>query len=154
MDATLTFGEYMRRLRRAHQWNLNFLSGETGISPTQLSRLENDSAPPSVESVALLAQALDGDLKAMLQMADCLPAFILDRISSQAQPAANSVPSLEDEPIPGLDHQIVPSLKEIYDLDDVDSGPLALAIDGLASLNNAQRKVLIDLISSFSSFGT
>ena len=119
MDATLTFGEYMRRLRRAHQWNLNFLSGETGISPTQLS-----------------------------------PAFILDRISSQAQPAANSVPSLEDEPIPGLDHQIVPTLKEIYYLDDVDSGPLALAIDDLARLNNAQRKVLIDLISSLSSFGT
>ena len=48
----------------------------------------------------------------------------------------------------------MPTLKEIYYLDDVDSGPLALAIDDLARLNNAQRKVLIDLISSLSSFGT
>jgi len=42
MDAQLTFGEYMRRLRRERKWNLNTLSEHCELSYTHLSRLEND----------------------------------------------------------------------------------------------------------------
>ena len=66
MEVQLTFGKYIRRLRRQRKWNLNTLSEQCKLSYTHLSRLENDSVLPTAESVARLAQALDGDLKAML----------------------------------------------------------------------------------------
>jgi len=80
METQLTFGEQMRRLRRDKNWNLQRLSVETGLSYTHLSRVENDSTVPKAETVAKLAEALGGDLKVMLELADCLPRQILDRI--------------------------------------------------------------------------
>src|SRR4051794_7425757 len=84
MDAGLTFGEYVRRLRRRKRWQLQELSTATGLSVTHLSRFENDSAVPNPESVVKLSKALDGELELMLQMADCLPREILDRLVDRA----------------------------------------------------------------------
>jgi transcriptional regulator with XRE-family HTH domain len=70
----------MRRLRRDKNWSLHQLAGETGISYTHLSRIENDSTVPNAETVSKLASALDGDLKLMLERARCLPQEILERI--------------------------------------------------------------------------
>jgi transcriptional regulator with XRE-family HTH domain len=90
MELQLTFGEYIRRLRRGRKWNLNTLAEASGISYTHLSRIENDSKLPSVDLVAKLAEALDGDLIAMLVMADCLPRSILDLMRSREEEAAGS----------------------------------------------------------------
>ena len=76
----LSLGEYIRRLRRAKQWNLQKVSDTTGISYTHLSRIENDSTLPNADTVAKIAKALDGDLKFMLERAECLPKEILERI--------------------------------------------------------------------------
>ena len=38
MEAQLTFGEYMRRLRRSRKWNLNALA-EATASPTPIFRV-------------------------------------------------------------------------------------------------------------------
>ncbi len=81
----LTLGEYIRRLRREANRSLHDVATRTGISYSHLSRIENDSTVPSAESVARLAEALGGDLKLMLEKADCLPRFILDRIVAREE---------------------------------------------------------------------
>ena len=81
MDASLTFGETIRRLRRQKKWSLGTLTEQTGLSYSYLSRVENDSASPQPDAVARLAEALDGDVRELLELADCLPGVILDRIA-------------------------------------------------------------------------
>lgn len=81
MESELTLGEYMRRLRRDARLSLIQLAERTNISYTHLSRIENDSTVPGAETVAKIAAALHGDLKAMLAMANCLPQIILDRMA-------------------------------------------------------------------------
>jgi transcriptional regulator with XRE-family HTH domain len=159
MEAQLTFGEYMRRLRRARKWSLHALADQSGISYTHLSRLENDSTLPSADSVVRLADALDGDLKAMLEMADCLPRVILDRISSQ-EPQVNSLkrtaglPSHNpDGPVSGQDDKLVAELQRVYNLDEEDARAIAQAVDGLVSLEKTQRSPVLSMISSFSAQG-
>src|SRR5215210_6540860 len=84
MDAEITLGEYVRRLRRRKRWQLQELAAATGLSATHLSRIENDSAVPNPDTVVKLSNALDGELELMLQMADCLPREILDRLVDRA----------------------------------------------------------------------
>jgi transcriptional regulator with XRE-family HTH domain len=156
MEARLTFGEYMRRLRRSRKWSLHTLADESGISYTHLSRLENDSTVPSAESVVRLAEVLDGDLKAMLEMSGCLPRVILDRISS-LEPQANSLKrtaglpgQAPDGPDSGQDDKLVTELQRLFHLDEEDARALAQGIGGLASLEKSQRSLVITLISSLS----
>lgn len=87
----LTFGEHLRRLRRAKRWNLQQLATETGLSTFHLSRLENDSAVPRPDSVVRLANALGGDLKVMLELAQCLPPEILARLARRASDSGSAV---------------------------------------------------------------
>ena len=107
--------------------------------------------------MARLAQALDGDLKAMLEMAQCLPQVILDRINAQEPQAASSLKrtagaaeNAPDEPISGMDHVMVTRITEIYGLDNVEASALAQAIEGLVSLEKTQRSSVVALISSLS----
>jgi transcriptional regulator with XRE-family HTH domain len=81
----LSIGEYIRRLRKKKVWSLQMVADHTGLSYHHLSRIENDSTVPGAETVAKVADALGGDLKLMLEMADCLPRQILDRISSRPE---------------------------------------------------------------------
>lgn len=67
------------------------VADETELSYHHLSRVENDSAVPGVETIAKLADALGGDLKLMLEMADCLPRQILNRITSRPETASRSL---------------------------------------------------------------
>ena len=85
MNRQLTFGETMRRLRRQKEWSLGTLAEETGLSYSHLSRVENDSASPQADAVARLAEALDGDLRELLELAACLPAVILQRIARRGR---------------------------------------------------------------------
>ncbi|MCC6176049.1 MAG: helix-turn-helix transcriptional regulator [Chloroflexi bacterium] len=84
MEAQPTFGEYLNRQRRRKRWTLASAAEAAGLSPTHLSRLENDSQVPSAETVVRLAQALEGDLDTMLELAACLPSEILDRYIRRA----------------------------------------------------------------------
>ena len=155
MEAPLTFGEYIHRLRRAREWDLRTLSENCGISCIDLSGLENESEPPTVGSVVSLARALDGDIKYMLEMTHCLPQVFLDHLSAHEETAEDSSlrvagPS-EGEPDPAApapDHGLAEQLKEYYRLDDDQAEALALAIDGLANLERQQRESLFTLISS------
>jgi transcriptional regulator with XRE-family HTH domain len=155
MDSTLTFGEYMHRLRRHRKWTLNNLAEHSGLSYTHLSRLENDSVVPTAESVAKLAEALDGDLKAMLELANCLPRVILDRISSQEDRQMHNLllrtaGSHEDQQTVqarDIKHPLVEKLKETYELGDDEAAPLALAIDELVQMDGLQRLAFFTVIA-------
>ncbi len=157
MEAQLTFGEYMRRLRRSRKWNLNALAEATGISYTHLSRLENDSTLPSADSVARLAESLDGDLIAMLDMADCLPRTILDRIRSREDETAGSLKrtaglsgnSSEDSDA-GLNLNIVAELKQGYGLEEDEARRIARAIYDMVNLGQSRRSGILNLITSLS----
>ena len=92
MTTQLTFGEHIRRLRRDKKWNLQRLSEATGLSYTHLSRVENDSAKPKVDTVVRICEALDGDLTEMLELADSLPGEILDRMRQRQEQDSPSLP--------------------------------------------------------------
>lgn len=116
MSTNVTFGEYLRRLRRAKAWGLQDLAQASGVSVTHLSRLENDNAVPNAETVVKLATALGGDLNQMLRLSECLPTEILDRLSRRAASSRGAVrrsaSSDADPSFPGaLVRDIDPSLR-------------------------------------------
>ena len=75
--ATLTFGEYVRRLRRSRGLQGRQLAETMGISPIYLSRLENDHAKPSADLVIDLARVLDVEPVALMRVSGCLSAAVL-----------------------------------------------------------------------------
>ena len=77
MNHTVTFGEYVRRLRRKKGWGLRELAEASGLSVSHLSRLQNDTGVPRPETVVKLAEVLDGDLELMLGLSGALPVQIL-----------------------------------------------------------------------------
>jgi transcriptional regulator with XRE-family HTH domain len=85
-----SLGEYIRHLRRQAKRSLLSLAEETRISYSHLSRIENDSTVPNPDTVVRIAAALGGDLTRMLEMADCLPREILDRIMAREETAESS----------------------------------------------------------------
>ena len=78
-----SLGDYLRELRAKKEWSLLRLSQETGLNYANLSRIENDSIVPTPQTVVTLAEALGADLNLMLELADCLPKQILDRLTAR-----------------------------------------------------------------------
>lgn len=153
MDSELTLGEYIRRLRKGLKRNLNWVHDQTGISYSHLSRIENDSTVPNPETVARLAEALDGDLKSMLEMADCLPRAILDRIvaheeiggpASLRRTAGSEGAAVAEGDADG--HLV--SLAQASGANNAEANELAKAIDQLLQLSPAQRRAVSSLIRS------
>ena len=150
----LTLGEYIRRLRRAAQWSLSSLAEETGISYSHLSRIENDSTVPGADTVARIATALDGDLKLMLEMANCLPRAILDRIAAREETTSPSSfrRALEGEPNraaqPSELGAAVTDLALTAGLDENDVSDIREAVRHLIQLGPARRSTLTSLIRS------
>jgi transcriptional regulator with XRE-family HTH domain len=103
VNTPLSLGEYVRRLRRRKGWQLQELANATGLSLSHLSRIENDNALPNADTVVRLAQALDGELEQMLQMADCLPREILARLIRRAEDSAPSLHRAAGEQPPDAD---------------------------------------------------
>lgn len=79
----LTFGSYLRELRGKKTWSLLTLSEKSALNYQHLSRIENDAVVPNADTTVRLAEVLGGDLKLMLELADCLPAEILLRMTAQ-----------------------------------------------------------------------
>lgn len=82
-EQPVTFGEYVRRLRRAKGWTAVTAADATGIASTHLSRVENDKLRPNAETVAQLHNALGGDLVEMLRLAACIPMEIMALLGTQ-----------------------------------------------------------------------
>ena len=158
MDSDLTLGEYVRRLRRQKNWGLEEFATATQLSVSHLSRIENDKAIPNADTVVRLANALDGHLERMLQMADCLPEEILDRLLRRVQ---NSAPSLKRSagPAPAdslfqqaliedLDPGMRRALTERFDLSDEDVEGLVAVLRGMKRMKKSDREAVIRFLAN------
>ena len=155
MNTRLTFGETIRRLRRQKQWSLGKLAEETGLSYSHLSRVENDSAHPQADGVVRLAEALDGDLRELLELAACLPEVILQRIAARERgnPAgALNRPAHPGDPAPPSSvSALVADLAIQYGLQRSEAHDLAVAIERLVHLSPEQRASITRLILTLDS---
>lgn len=150
MNDDVTFGEYVRRLRRRKRWNLQTLSDESGLSYTHLSRIEGDSTLPGPETVSKLHQALGGNLKEMLELADCLPREILDRIMKRERrsPALRRSANLgqPDPPSKGAGLKALELVQEA-NLKGEDASEAAEAIERFLRLRSRDRSAVATLVA-------
>ena len=159
MEEQIGFGEYVRRLRRRKNWTLHKLAAETGFNYTHLSRVENDSTIPRADTVAKIAEVLDGDLKTMLQLADCLPRAIIDRMISSQEGRPTGPLRRAAGPVRGNEgggskdaRTLDPTLFE--DLSPEESQSLRSALAELAVLDPQLREAVINLIHNLAADGT
>jgi len=149
----LTLGEYLRRLRKRKHWNLQTLSDESGLSYHHLSRVENDSVVPGVDAVARLAEALEGDLKLMLEMADCLPRQIMERISARPVDSAALTRSAglsgARAPVPRSSGTGVRTMVRKAGVPDSDADAVTEAIEHLLRLDRRRQRLVVQLLRQF-----
>jgi len=158
MNYPMTLGEYIRHRRRRKKWGLQQLASATGLSLSHLSRIENDSAVPKFETVAKLAEALDGDLKRMLEMAKLLPQVILDRLVRRVASdtptrrrnagAKHDDPTFERSLIEGLDESVRQGLAKSFGLSQGEIEGLLPVLRQLAQMPAQQRQKFIDAIAT------
>lgn len=154
MQSQLTLGEYIRRLRRDRRWSLQQLADETGISYTHLSRIENDSTLPNSDSVAKLAEALDGHLPMMLEMANCLPRSILDRITENADDRQSlrllrrANVEANGTAFPERLASLVLLLLEQFSVSQEEAQELATGVDLLAHLPSKRRTAFLSFLQA------
>lgn len=149
----LSLGEYIRRLRKKKGWQLSAVADKTGLSYHHLSRIENDSSVPGADSVALISEALGGDLKLMLEMADCLPRQILDRISSREEATtpkmARSAGSGALTGARGSAEADVLKLVQRFGVAESDQAGVADALVRLLRLDRRRQRVVVNLMKQF-----
>ena len=156
MVTRTTFGDYVHNLRRARKMSLHALADATKLSYTHLSRLENNSIVPKAETVSKVASALDGDLKLMLELADCLPKEILDRMMTRPQAASVSLPRSAGrggggEPSKTGTHSVVTTaLKQEHHLTEERAETIGKVVDLLVHLDDQQLNALALTIRAFS----
>ena len=158
MEEQIGFGEYVRRLRRGKKWSLHRLSEETGFNYTHLSRVENDSTIPRAGTVAKIAEVLDGDLKLMLELADCLPRAIIDRMISTQEPrpttplSRTAGPARRSDDTGSTDNPpLDPSVLKGLSLEEAQS--VQSAFSELVLLDPQHREAVINLIHNLASDG-
>ena len=149
METKLTFGETVRRLRRQKKWSLGQLQEATGLSYSYLSRVENDSASPQADAVSKIAEALDGNLEELLELADCLPDVNLRRLMRRAEASGASLnrsagagASPPASPVGAL----VAELAIAKGLSAAEANDIADAIELLVKLPPEKRGSFLDLI--------
>jgi len=152
MQSGLSFGETIRRFRRYRKWSLGRLAEETGLSYSYLSRVENDSARPQAETVARLASALNIDLAMLLELADCLPRVILDRIIERGTASGPSLNREAGAPQPEsrVDSvgALIVDLALKHGLSVAEGHQIAEAVERLVSLPGETRTSVTNLILS------
>lgn len=158
MDSTLTLGEYLRHLRRRKGWNLQQLAHNSGLSVSHLSRLENDNGLPNAQTVVNLSTALEGDLEQMLQLADCLPEEILDRLlrrvgsgasQHRRSAGAESDPGFARAFVEDIDPALRTGLARQFGLTENDVDGVYAALQAMAQMEPAQRDATVQFLVSF-----
>lgn len=158
MATELSLGEYVRRLRRGKRWGLHELAAATGLSVSHLSRIENDSAVPNADTVVKLATALDGPLEQMIELADCLPREILERLIRRADEATPSLhrlagQSVADEAfaqalVEDIDPSLRKSLADRFGLSERDVRGIFAVLQRMAQMTPAERKAIIGFLAA------
>jgi transcriptional regulator with XRE-family HTH domain len=158
MNTPLSLGEYVRRLRRRKGWQLQELVSASGLSLSHLSRIENDNALPNADTVVKLAEALDGELELMLQMADCLPREILERLIRRAEDGTPSLhrsaggepsdPKFSQALVEDMDPQLRRMLAERFHLSDRDIGGMFAILQRMGQMAPSERETIISFLSA------
>jgi transcriptional regulator with XRE-family HTH domain len=157
MNGRLTLGEYVRRRRRAKGWQLHQLASATGMAATHLSRIENDNALPNADSVVKLAKALDGELEVMLELANCLPREIMERLLRRVDdsaPALHRSAGQRDDPgyARALVEDIDPDLRNVlaayFGLSGQNIDGLFSMLRGMKEMPPAQRDAVFDFLAA------
>lgn len=156
MQVELSFGEYLRRLRRQKAMQLQDVARRSGLSTTHLSRLENDNGLPATDTVVKLHRVLGGDLTVMLELARCLPDEILDRYIRHADDTAlalkRSTPGQADNSvftaafIEDMDPEIRRAITQAFNLSERDAEGIVTALRRLAKLSEEEREQVIGVL--------
>lgn len=154
MDKQLTFGEYMRRLRRSKGMNLHELAQRTELSYSHLSRIENDSSLPQPKTVVEIAMAIDGDLKRMLELAECLPQVILDRMVERGEgataPLKRSANRRSGQSTEVALNELARQIAKASGATSNETAGIADAVERLVQLDEHQRLAVTNLIRGLS----
>ena len=132
------------------------MSETAGLSYSHLSRIENDSTLPGPKTIAKLVDVLGGDVKRMLEMAECLPEIILERIQGHGEPSPARLHRTAGSDNRGADREQVAALLEFArsaGLGEEAAAELASATAALAQLPAHQRRSIALMIHSISQEG-
>jgi transcriptional regulator with XRE-family HTH domain len=152
----ISLGEYVRRLRRDKQWDLQELADHVDLSVSHLSRIENDRAVPNADSVIRLAKALDGDLGLMLELAEHLPREMLERLLRRVNGGGSAhrrAAGIEPDPtyaralVEDMDPSVRQAIAEYFAVPDQDVDGLASTVRQWATLDSADRQQVLDFIA-------
>jgi transcriptional regulator with XRE-family HTH domain len=156
MQVDLSFGEYLRRLRRQKAMQLQDVARRSGLSTTHLSRLENDNGLPTTDTVVKIHNVLGGDLSVMLELAQCLPDEILDRYIRRADENATvlkrSALGQADDPIfaeafiEGMEPAIRRAVEQAFGLSEHDAEGVLTALRRLAKMSEQERAQIIGVL--------
>ena len=156
MQVNLSFGEYLRRLRRDKAMQLQDVARRSGLSTTHLSRLENDNGLPTIDTVVKIHRVLGGDLSVMLELAKCLPDEILDRyirrVDDEAPALKRSALGRADDPIfaNAFIKDMIPEIREAvaraFGLSERDAEGVLTALRRLAKMSEQDRAQVIGVL--------
>ncbi len=156
MQVDLSFGEYLRRLRRQKAMPLQDVARAARLSTSHLSRLENDNGLPTTDTVVKLHNVLGGDLSMMLELAQCLPDEIIERYIRRADADApvlkRSAIGSADDPlfaqafVQDMDPSIRRALATSFGLSERDADGLMTALRRLAKLSEQEREQVIGVL--------
>jgi transcriptional regulator with XRE-family HTH domain len=157
VNTPLSFGEYTRRLRRRKQWQLQDVAAATGLSVSHLSRIENDNALPNPDTVVKLATALGGELERMLELADCLPREILERLIRRTDDSAPALrrsagetgadPGFSRALVEDMDPNLRRALAQQFGLSDRDVEGLFAVLRNIGQMRPERREAVIAFLA-------
>lgn len=128
------------------------LSEKTRLSYPHLSKIENDSVVPTPQTVVTLVETLGGDLNLMLELADCLPKQILDRLTSRPE-----TPSLKRAAggggKPSTPDERVAAIARALGVPESEVGDTAEAVVTLLRLDSRRRRAVVQLMRTFDGGG-
>jgi transcriptional regulator with XRE-family HTH domain len=156
MQVDLSFGEYVRRLRRQKAMQLQDVARRSGLSTTHLSRLENDNGLPTTDTVVKIHHVLGGDLPVMLELARCLPDEIIERYIRRADDSTpvlkRSAPGKVDDPlfaeayVQDMNPRFRRALAQHFGLSERDADGLMIAMRRLAKMDPVEREQVIGVL--------
>lgn len=79
-----TLGDLLKRLRSSRGLGLRGTANLVGVSPTYLSRIENNLEAPTEEKIQKLAEVLGGSFDELMQLAGRVPADIAEVIKTDS----------------------------------------------------------------------
>ena len=158
MESRLSLGQYVRSLRRQKRWSLQVLAESVGLSASRISRIETDRAIPTADTVVKLANALNGDMNLMLEMAECLPQEILERLVRRVGGGSTphrrlagkegADPTFAADLVEDIDPDLRSALTAAYQLSDEDVDGIFSVLQRLAGMDRRERNAIIGFLNA------